>query len=80
MQETYLIEYNYLLNNNGGFNLYLYTQSTEGRKSPGEIHNRLTRALTNSHTCTFCNQLSHELARTNQQKFKYITLKRCRFL
>ena len=58
----------------------IYTQSKEGRKSSGESCNRFTGALTNSHTCTVCNKLSHEPAKTNQQKLKYITLKTLPFL
>ena len=59
----------------------IYTQSKEGRKNSGESCNRFTRALTNSHTCTVCNKLSHEPAKTNQQqKLKYIILKTATFL
>ena len=59
----------------------IYTQSKEGREDSGESCNRFTRALTNSHTCTVCNKLSHEPARTNQhQRLKYITCKTAPFL
>ena len=59
----------------------IYTQSKEGRKVSGESCNRFTRALTNSHTCTVCNKLSHEPAKTNQhQRLKYITCKTATFL
>ena len=59
----------------------IYTQSKEGRKDSGESCNRFTCALTNSHTCTVCNKLSHEPAKTNQhQRLKYITCKTATFL
>ena len=59
----------------------IYTQSKEGRKDSGESCNRFTRALTNSHTCTVCNKLSHKPAKTNQhQRLKYITCKTATFL
>ena len=59
----------------------IYTQSKEGRKDSGESCNRFTRALTNSHTCTVCNKLSHEPAKTNQhQRLKYIPCKTATFL
>ena len=57
------------INYNGDFNLYLYIQSTGERKSPGEIHNCLTHALTDSHMCTTSNKLSQGYSRTNQQMF-----------